>query len=237
MSLVKKERTTVAYHEAGHTIIGTVLDEAETVHKVTIVPRGQAGGYAVMMPKEDRFLLTKNELLDRITGLLGGRVAEDVTFGEVSTGASNDFERATEMAHRMVTEWGMSDKIGPLQFKGSNDNVFLGRDMGGGKGFSDQIAFVIDSEVQRIINECYARAKEILTTHQVQLETIAQKLLEIETLNAKEIRSLFDTGEMPVAEDDTVVAEAQEVVVEAVGDADVAATVDEQVIEKTEDKQ
>lgn len=106
----KKERKTVAFHEAGHTIIGTVLDEAEVVHKVTIVPRGQAGGYAVMMPKEDRFLLTENELLDRITGLLGGRVAEDITFGEVSTGASNDFERATEMAYRMVTEWGMSKK-------------------------------------------------------------------------------------------------------------------------------
>ncbi|WKK69012.1 ATP-dependent zinc metalloprotease FtsH [Brochothrix thermosphacta] len=233
----KKERKTVAFHEAGHTIIGTVLDEAEVVHKVTIVPRGQAGGYAVMMPKEDRFLLTENELLDRITGLLGGRVAEDITFGEVSTGASNDFERATEMAYRMVTEWGMSKKIGPLQFKGSNDNVFLGRDMNSGKGFSDQIAYEIDTEVQRIITDCYTRAKDILTEHEVQLGVIANKLLEIETLNAKEIRSLFETGEMPAeeeAEDTTAVVDATaNVSVDEIGDKETTDAVDKPTIDTT----
>src|SRR5690625_4978797 len=128
--VTEKERQIVANHESGHTIIGMVLDDADTVHKVTIVPRGQAGGYAVMLPKEDRYIITKPELLDKITGLLGGRVAEEVIFGadEVSTGASNDFQRATAIANKMITEYGMSEKIGPLQFNGSGgDQVFLGR--------------------------------------------------------------------------------------------------------------
>ena len=112
----KKERNIVAFHEAGHTVIGLMLDDAEIVAKVTIVPRGQAGGYAVMLPKEDRYFMTKPELLDKITGLLGGRVSEDIVFGEVSTGAHNDFQRATGIARKMVTEFGMSDKLGPLQF-------------------------------------------------------------------------------------------------------------------------
>ncbi|MBC1521614.1 ATP-dependent zinc metalloprotease FtsH [Listeria aquatica] len=192
-----KERRVVAYHESGHTIVGMVLDEAETVHKVTIVPRGQAGGYAVMLPKEDRFLMSKPELLDRITGLLGGRVAEEVTFGEVTTGASNDFERATEIARRMVTEWGMSDKIGPLQFTSGNGQVFMGRDFGNGQDFSDKIAYEIDTEVQSIIRYCYDRAKNIILEHQAQHKLIAETLLEVETLDARQIRSLFDDGVMP----------------------------------------
>lgn len=120
----EKERNIVAYHESGHTVIGLVLDEADMVHKVTIVPRGQAGGYAVMLPKEDRYFMTTPELKDKITGLLGGRVAEEIIFGEVSTGASNDFQRATEIARRMVTEFGMSEKLGPLQFGQTHGQVF-----------------------------------------------------------------------------------------------------------------
>lgn len=193
----EKERRTVAYHEAGHVIVGMVLDEAEVVHKVTIVPRGQAGGYAVMLPKEDRFLMTKAELLDRITGLLGGRVAEDITFGEVTTGASNDFERATEIARRMVTEWGMSDKIGPLQFSSGNGQVFMGRDFGNEKNYSDKIAYEIDTEVQSLIRACYDRAKNIITEHRDRHKLIAETLLEVETLDARQIRSLFDDGVMP----------------------------------------
>ncbi|EMG28012.1 cell division protein, membrane-bound ATP-dependent protease [Listeria fleischmannii subsp. fleischmannii LU2006-1] len=203
----KKERKTVAYHESGHTVVGMVLDEAETVHKVTIVPRGQAGGYAVMLPKEDRFLMTKAELLDRITGLLGGRVAEEITFGEVTTGASNDFERATEIARRMVTEWGMSDKIGPLQFSSGNGQVFMGRDFGNDKGFSDKIAYEIDTEVQSIIRYCYDRAKNILLEHKEQHVLIAETLLEVETLDARQIRSLFDDGVMPPDADTLTVEE------------------------------
>jgi cell division protease FtsH len=203
----KKERKTVAYHESGHTVVGMVLDEAETVHKVTIVPRGQAGGYAVMLPKEDRFLMTKAELLDRITGLLGGRVAEEITFGELTTGASNDFERATEIARRMVTEWGMSDKIGPLQFSSGNGQVFMGRDFGNDKGFSDKIAYEIDTEVQSIIRYCYDRAKNILLEHKEQHVLIAETLLEVETLDARQIRSLFDDGVMPPDADTLTVEE------------------------------
>ncbi|WP_099224497.1 ATP-dependent zinc metalloprotease FtsH [Listeria costaricensis] len=201
----QKERRTVAYHESGHTIVGMVLDEAETVHKVTIVPRGQAGGYAVMLPKEDRFLMTKAELLDRITGLLGGRVAEEVTFGEVTTGASNDFERATEIARRMVTEWGMSDKIGPLQFASGGGQVFMGRDFGNDKGFSDKIAYEIDTEVQSLIRHCYDRAKNIILEHQEQHKLIAETLLEVETLDARQIRSLFNDGVMPPDADTLVI--------------------------------
>src|SRR5699024_8204699 len=147
----EKERQIVAYHESGHTIIGMVLDSAETVHKVTIVPRGQAGGYAVMLPKEDRYIVTRPELFDRITGLLGGRVAEQLIFGKdnVSTGASNDFQRATQIARSMITEYGMSDKIGPTQFNGGGDSqVFLGRDIHDEKNYSEAIAQEIDKETQ-----------------------------------------------------------------------------------------
>ncbi|MBD8005921.1 ATP-dependent zinc metalloprotease FtsH [Bacillus norwichensis] len=194
----EKERNIVAYHEGGHTVIGLVLDEADVVHKVTIVPRGQAGGYAVMLPKEDRYFMTKPELLDKITGLLGGRVAEEITFGEVSTGAHNDFQRATNIARKMVTEYGMSDKLGPLQFgQAQGGQVFLGRDLHNEQNYSDAIAFEIDQEIQRIIKECYARAKEILTKHRDKLELIAQTLLDVETLDAEQIRSLFDTGKLP----------------------------------------
>jgi cell division protease FtsH len=196
----EKERKIVAYHESGHTVIGMVLDDADTVHKVTIVPRGQAGGYAVMLPKEDRYIVTRPELFDRITGLLGGRVAEEVIFGKdhVSTGASNDFQRATAIANKMITEYGMSEKIGPTQFNGSgNDEVFLGRDISNDKNYSDAIAHEIDMETQNFINTCYEHAKQILTEHREQLELIAEKLLEIETLDAEQIKSLFEKGVMP----------------------------------------
>jgi cell division protease FtsH len=194
----EKERNIVAFHESGHTVIGMVLDEADMVHKVTIVPRGQAGGYAVMLPKEDRYFMTAPELLDKITGLLGGRVAEEITFGEVSTGAHNDFQRATEIARRMVTEYGMSDKIGPIQFgSSSGGQVFLGRDIQNEQNYSDQIAYEIDTEIQRIIRECYDRAKQILTENRDKLELIAKTLLEVETLDAEQIRSLFEKGKLP----------------------------------------
>ena len=193
----KKEKKIVSYHEAGHTVIGVVLDEADMVHKVTIVPRGQAGGYAVMLPKEDRFLLTKQELLDKITGLLGGRVAEDIVFGEVSTGAHNDFQRATNIARKMVTEYGMSEKLGPLQFGQVQSQVFLGRDLNNEQNYSDAIAYDIDLEIQRIIKESYDRAKQILTENREKLNLIAETLLEIETLDAEQINSLFNKGVLP----------------------------------------
>lgn len=200
----EKERNIVAHHEAGHTIIGMVLDEAEIVHKVTIVPRGQAGGYAMMLPKQDRFLMTEPELLDKICGLLGGRVSEDINFGEVSTGASNDFERATQIARSMVTEYGMSKKLGPLQFSSnSGGQVFLGKDMQGEPNYSGQIAYEIDKEVQRIVKEQYERCKQILLEHEEQLKLIAKILLTEETLVAEQIQSLFYDGVLPEVDYDS----------------------------------
>ncbi|OCA88448.1 ATP-dependent metallopeptidase FtsH/Yme1/Tma family protein [Pradoshia sp. D12] len=204
----KKERNIVAFHESGHTVIGLVLDEADMVHKVTIVPRGQAGGYAVMLPREDRYFMTKPELFDKITGLLGGRVAEEIVFGEVSTGAHNDFQRATSIARKMVTEYGMSDKLGPMQFgQASGGQVFLGRDINSEQNYSDKIAYEIDIEIQNIIKTCYERARKILTENRSKLDLIANTLLEIETLDAEQIRHLADYGKLPerkVASDVTV---------------------------------
>ncbi|CAM4296590.1 ATP-dependent zinc metalloprotease FtsH [Lacicoccus alkaliphilus] len=196
----EKERNIVAFHEAGHTIIGMVLDDADMVHKVTIVPRGQAGGYAVMLPKEDRYFMTKPELEDKIVGLLGGRVSEEINFGEVSTGAHNDFQRSTSIARSMVTEYGMSDKLGPLQFGESNGQVFLGKSMQGDPNYSDKIAYEIDQEMQNIVKTQYERCRQILTDHKEQLVLIAETLLEVETLDRGQIEGLFYDGKLPVRE-------------------------------------
>lgn len=197
----EKERNIVAFHESGHTVVGLTLDDADVVHKVTIVPRGQAGGYAVMLPREDRYFMTKPELLDKIAGLLGGRVAEDIIFGEVSTGAHNDFQRATQIARSMVTEYGMSDKIGPVQFgQAAGGNVFLGRDFNSDQNYSDDIAFEIDQEMQRIIKEQYERTKRILTEKEDLLRLIATTLLEVETLDAGQILHLKEHGTLPERE-------------------------------------
>ncbi len=194
----EKERNIVAFHEAGHVVIGLMLDNAEIVQKVTIVPRGQAGGYAVMLPKEDRYFMTKPELLDKITGLLGGRVSEDIVFGEASTGAHNDFQRATGIARRMVTEFGMSEKLGPLQFgQSQGGQVFLGRDFHNEQNYSDATAYEIDLEIQRIIKECYENARNILTENRGKLDVIAKTLLEVETLDAEQIKHLAEHGTLP----------------------------------------
>ncbi|MDA5108917.1 MULTISPECIES: ATP-dependent zinc metalloprotease FtsH [Brevibacillus] len=191
----EEERRLVAYHEAGHTIVGYHLKNAEMVHKVTIIPRGQAGGYTVMLPKEDRFFATKSDLLDKITGLLGGRVAEELVLGDISTGAHNDFQRATAIARSMITEYGMS-RLGPMQFGRNQGQVFLGRDIGHERNYSDQIAYEIDQEMQRIINECYERCKELLIKHRDQLELVATTLLRVETLDAEQIKRLIETGKL-----------------------------------------
>ncbi|MDQ0340657.1 cell division protease FtsH [Caldalkalibacillus uzonensis] len=191
----EKERKIVAYHESGHTIAGYFLPNADLVHKVTIVPRGQAGGYMVPIPKEERFIYTEPELKDRIAGLLGGRVAEEIVFGEVSVGATDDFRKATGLARRMVTEFGMS-KLGPLQFGESQGQVFLGRDIGHERNYSEQIAYEIDQEVRRIINEQYERCKELLIKYRDKLEQVAQTLLEVETLTADQIKEVIETGKL-----------------------------------------
>lgn len=192
----KKKREMVAYHEAGHTIVGLVLSRARVVHKVTIIPRGRAGGYMIALPKEDQFLMTKEDMFEQIVGLLGGRTAEEIIFNVQSTGASNDFEQATALARSMVTEYGMSDRLGPVQYEG-NHQVFVGRDYGQTKAYSEQVAFEIDQEVRKILMEAHDKAREIIEAHRAQHKLIAEKLLEFETLDAKAIKSLFEHGVMP----------------------------------------
>ena len=189
------ERRLVAFHEAGHAVIGLRLENASVVQKITIVPRGQAGGYNLMMPKEETYFRTKEQLLETITGFLGGRVAEEITFSDISTGASNDFENATKIARAMVTEYGMSD-LGPIQYEQPNGSIFLGRDYLKDKNFSDQVALEIDKEVRNIIEGCYAKAKEVLTTNTELLKTIAEYLLLVETLTKSDIDEINKTGHL-----------------------------------------
>lgn len=192
-----REKRIVAFHEAGHAVIGLKLDGANEVQKITIVPRGAAGGYNLMLPKEENYLSTKTELLDQITGLLAGRVAEEIVFDEVTTGAHNDFERATKIARAMVTEYGMSD-LGPVQFEHQDSsNVFLGRDYNKSRNFSGQVAFEIDQEQRKIINECYAKTKKIISANMDLLNTIANALLENETLTKEQIDYISEHGCMP----------------------------------------
>jgi cell division protease FtsH len=155
-----------------------------------------AGGYAMMLPKEDRYMATRNELLDRVTGLLGGRVAEEIVFGEVSTGASNDFEKATGIVRAMITEYGMSEKLATMTFGRPQGQVFLGRDLGSEQNYSDRIAYEIDMEMQEMIRTCYNRAKSLLLEKRDKLELLAQTLLKRETLDEQQIRQLLDTGKL-----------------------------------------
>ena len=196
----KHERETVAYHEAGHTIVGLVLNEARVVHKVTIVPRGRAGGYAIMLPKEDQMLMSKKNLKEQIAGLMGGRAAEEIIFGQQSSGASNDFQQATQLARAMVTEFGMSNKLGPVQYEGQA-NMQPG-EFNGQHSYSGQTANIIDEEVKRIANEGMQQAKEIIEAHREQHKVIAEALLEHETLDEKQILSLYKTGKMPAENED-----------------------------------
>lgn len=191
----EKERKLVAYHEAGHAVIGLKLDNASIVQKVTIIPRGQAGGYNLMMPREETYYQTKTELLDTITGFLGGRVAEELTFADISTGAHNDFQNATHIARAMVTEYGMSS-LGPVQYEQPSGNVFLGRDYLKEKNFSDQVALEIDKEVRKIVEDCYDRAKKVISENKDLLATIADYLLKIETLNKSDIEEIASTGHL-----------------------------------------
>ena len=190
------EKRLVAHHEAGHVVLGLKLDDANDVQKVTIIPRGYAGGYAMMLPKEEKYTSTKKELLERITGLLGGRVAEELVFNEITTGAHNDFEQATKIARAMVTEYGMSS-LGPVQFEHQESSVFLGRDYNKSRNFSSQVAFQIDEEIRKIIGEQYEVAKKILGDNIDLLKLIANTLVEKETLTKEEIDHLAEFGKLP----------------------------------------
>ncbi|MFA7435306.1 MAG: ATP-dependent zinc metalloprotease FtsH [Bacilli bacterium] len=190
-----REKKIVSYHEAGHAVIGLKLENADIVQKVTIVPRGEAGGYNLMTPEEERFLQTKSSLLDNITGLLAGRVAEELMIGEITTGAHHDFQRATAIARAMVTEYGMS-KLGVIQYERRAGEVFLGRDYMKDKNFSDQVALEIDEATREIINDCYERARNVLTEHKDLLILIAEHLMEIETLTKEDIYELVNTKQL-----------------------------------------
>ena len=192
----EREREMVAYHEAGHTIVGLVLSNANTVHKVTIVPRGRAGGYMIALPKEDHFLLSKEDMQENLAGLMGGRAAEQIIFNAITTGASNDFEQATRIARGMVTQYGMSERLGTISYEGSQA-VFIGRDYGQTKTYSEATAQAIDEEIRAITKEAYDKAVEIIEAHREQHKAIALALLKYETLDAKQIMSLYKTGKMP----------------------------------------
>ena len=190
----QRERELVAYHEAGHTIVGLVLSNARVVHKVTIVPRGRAGGYMIALPKEDQMLLSKEDMKEQLAGLMGGRVAEEIIFNVQTTGASNDFEQATQMARAMVTEYGMSEKLGPVQYEGNHAMFGAASTQ---KSISEQTAYEIDEEVRNLLNEARNKAAEIIQSNRDKHKVIAEALLKYETLDSHQIKSLYETGEMP----------------------------------------
>jgi len=195
-----QEKKTVAYHEAGHAVIGIKVEAASVVQKVTIIPRGRAGGYNLMLPEEETMLETKKQLLATITSFLGGRVAEEIVFDTVTTGAYDDFQRATAIARAMVTEYGMSD-LGPIQYEQRGGNVFLGRDYNKEKNFSDQVAHEIDREVKHIIATCYERATKVITENRDLLDSIAFYLENVETLTKEDIIEITKTGKLSWWED------------------------------------
>jgi cell division protease FtsH len=188
----EKDRKIFAYHEAGHALIGKLIPGGDPVHKVTIVGRGLAGGYTLTLPEEDRQTRTKTDLTNYIMYGLGGRVAEEIVFGDVSTGAQNDLARISKIARRMVTEWGMSEKLGPVVFGKNEEQVFLGRDLGHVRNYSEEIASLIDSEVKGLIDECYRKTKELLSENRETLDRMVEALLEKETLNREEIDLIFE---------------------------------------------
>lgn len=191
----EKEKRTVAYHEASHALVGKLLVHTDPVHKISIIPRGGALGYVLQLPLEDRYLVTKAEILDRVTMALAGRAAEEQIFGEISTGAHDDIEKASKMVRRMITEFGMSEALGPLTFGNKQDQVFLGRDFARERNYSEEIAAAIDREVQHIVVACYEKALDLLKKNRRKLDKIAETLLEKETLDGPELEELLNSVE------------------------------------------
>jgi len=185
------EKKIVSYHEAGHALLAELLPHCDPLHKVSIIPRGRAGGYTLLLPREDRNYMTRSQLLDQITMMLGGRVAEAIVLNEISTGAQNDLERATSTVRKMITEWGMSDELGPITFGNRQEQVFLGRDIARDRNYSEAVAFAIDKEVRRIMEEAYERAEKLLKENIDKLHLIAQTLMEKEVIEADEFAELM----------------------------------------------
>ena len=189
----EKEKTVIAFHEAGHALVAHFLPESNPVHKISIIPRGRALGYTLTLPDEDRYLVTKSELMDQLAVLLGGRVAETLIFGDVTTGAQDDLDKATKIARKMVCEYGMSEKLGPLTL-GHREEVFLGRDIVAEPNYSPEVAYEIDKEIRRIVEEAFERAKQVLTEHNKELELVANYLKEKETLDKEELQEIIEKG-------------------------------------------
>lgn len=187
-----KEKAVIAYHEAGHALVAHMLPNTDPVHKITIIPRGRALGYTLILPLEDRYLVSKSEMLDQVAVSLGGRVAEKLVYSEVTTGAHDDLDRASKLVRKMICEYGMSEKLGPVAFGQKQESVFLGRDFANHPDYSDEIAYEIDKEVRRVIDEGWERAEKILTDRRPVLDTIAQKLIESETLEKEELIAIFE---------------------------------------------
>lgn len=196
-----KEKRLTAYHEGGHTIVGMLLEHTDPVHKVTIIPRGRAGGYTLSLPKEDKYYATRSEMLDELKVLLGGRVAEALVLKEISSGASNDLQRATQLARQMICEYGMSDNIGPVTFGHRQDQVFLGRDIARDKDYSEEVAAEIDKEVRSFMEDAYAATEQLLSENIDKLHVIAKALIEKETLDEEEINQLVKYGHILSAEE------------------------------------
>jgi cell division protease FtsH len=193
-----KEKKIIACHEVGHAIVAKKLPDSDPIHKISIVPRGHAAlGYTLQLPEEDRFLVSRSEMLNRISILLSGRVAEELTFGDVTSGAANDLDRSTKTARQMVTELGMSDRLGLVKLGRKHEEIFLGRDISEDRDYSEEVAYAIDQEVKAIIDSCYARAREIITENRDLLDKIAGILLERETLDGQEFEVLMNGGELP----------------------------------------
>jgi len=188
----EEEKKIIAYHEAGHALVGHVLPDTDPIHKISIIARGQALGYTLALPAEDKFLTSRNQMTDQIAMMLGGRVAEEVAVGDITTGASNDIERATKIAKQMVTRFGMSEKLGPQTFGDANHEVFLGRDFSANADYSPEIAYEIDKEISRIIDEAYEKARTILTERKAQLDLMADVLIERETVDREELAALLE---------------------------------------------
>ena len=209
------EKKLTAYHEGGHTVVGMLLEHTDPVHKVTIIPRGRAGGYTLSLPKEDRYYATRSEMLDELKVLLGGRVAEALVLKEISSGASNDLQRATALARQMICEYGMSEKIGPVTFGHRQDQVFLGRDIARDKDYSEEVAAEIDKEVRTFLDNAYAATEKLLNENMDKLHVIAQALIERETLEKEEIADLVEHGRILTKEEREAMEAASDPVVEA----------------------
>jgi len=185
------EKEVIAYHETGHALVMKSLPHADPVHKVSIISRGMALGWTLSLPEEDKYLISKDELMDQIAGIMGGRVAEEVVFGDVTSGAENDIQRATQMARRMVTQWGMSDKLGTVAMGHREELVFLGRDLGEQRNYSEEVAAIIDEEIRSIIQHGYQTAKGILVAKRRKMDAVVERLKEVETLDAKELDAIL----------------------------------------------